>query len=96
MDQTGHRRAPAVGDIGHGACNCSRHRDSAEERHRDVGYSLADKFGVRASPVAGYAVGHGGGKQRFDGAEHCDGESRGKEQPDRSHVEAYGMRRRKR
>ena len=62
MNHSGNRGASAVGDIGHGAGNCTGHRDSAEERHCHVGDTLSDKLGVVAGVVTGGTIGNGSRK----------------------------------
>ena len=76
---TGHGRASAVVDVGHGPGYGAGTGYAAEERRAEVGHALAYKFLVGVVMVAAHAVGHGGGEQRLDGAEHGDDHGRGQQ-----------------
>ena len=87
VNDTGHRGTAAVVDVGHRAGDGARHGDTAEERHDDVGGALCDEFRIGIVAVARDAVGHRGRKQRFDGAEHGDGEGRWQQAADGLQIE---------
>lgn len=79
MNESGNGRAPAVVDVGHGAGNGSRARNTAKERRAKVGNALSDEFLVGVMVVATDTVGHSCGEQRLNGAEHGDDHRRWKE-----------------
>ena len=74
MDDTCHGSTASVGDIGHGAGDCTGDGYTAEERHDDICDTLADEFGVAAGLITGCTIGDGGREEGFDSAEDGDGE----------------------
>ncbi len=82
MDDACYGGTSAVVDVGHGAGDGARHGNAAEEGDDDVGGALCDEFRIGVVAVAGDAVGYGRREQRFDGAEHGDGEGRRQQAPD--------------
>ena len=86
VDDSRHRCAAAVGDVGHRAGDGPGDGYSADEGDGDVGQSLADQLGVGVGARAGHTVGHCGREQRLDCPEHGDGEGRGEEHVDGLHV----------
>ena len=76
MDDAGQRAVTALADVGGGAGDGAGGGEPAEKRRDDVGQPLAYQFLIGAVVRAGHAVGHYGGEQRFNRAEHGDGEGR--------------------
>ena len=74
MNDTRHRRATAVVDIGHRAGDSTRSRNTAEERHHDVRYTLRNELRVRVMLIADHAVRYHRGEERFNSTEHGDRE----------------------
>ena len=95
MDNTGHRGAPAVVDIGHCPCNGSGGRDSSENRSDDIGDAEGDEFGVGIVPCADHTVSHSGREQGFDGSECRDGDGYREEVLHRLPVQGRHLRFRK-
>ena len=77
--QTGQTRAAAVVDIGHGARDGARGGNAAEQGRDDVGQPLSHQFLVGVVAIARHAVGHGGGKQTLNGAEHRNDQGSGQQ-----------------
>ncbi len=72
MHDARNRSTAAVVDIRHRSRNGTRSRNTAEERHDDIGDTLSDKFGVGVVTVADYTVGNHSRQQRLDSTEHRD------------------------
>ena len=72
MEDTGHRGASAIVDVGHGTCDGSRAGDASEERCTQVGHSLTYEFLVGVVAVAAHTISHGGRQQRLYGTQHSD------------------------
>ena len=79
VDNARHGRAAAVVDVCHRAGNGTRAGNAAEERRADIGNALADEFLVAVVVVAAHTVGHRGGEQRLDGAQHGNHHRRGQQ-----------------
>ena len=79
MHQTGQTRAAAVVDIGHGARDGARGGNAAEQGRDDVGQPLSHQFLVGVVAIARHTVGHGGGKQTLNGAEHRNDQGSGQQ-----------------
>ena len=72
-------RASTVVDVGHGARNSSRSRDSAKERRHDVGNALSNEFLVGIVVIARHTVCHRGRKQALNSAQDGNDKSRGEQ-----------------
>ena len=79
----------AVVDVGRRSCDGACRRNAAEQRGADVADALGDELRIRAVLVAGHAVRHDAGQQRFDGRQDGDGNSVGEHGAD--HPEGDGM-----
>ncbi|MNS93428.1 hypothetical protein D3C72_1276040 [compost metagenome] len=76
MHHAGQRAVAAIADIGGGAGDGAGGGKPAEQRRQDIGDALPHQLLVGIVPGAGHAVGHHRGQQRFDRAQHGDGEGR--------------------
>ena len=79
MDDTCYRRTTTVIDVRHRTSDSTCSRNTAEERHHYVRYTLPDELGVRVMLVAYHTVCHHRTQQALDSAEHSDREGRGEQ-----------------
>ena len=75
VNDTCHRCAATVVDIGHRTGNSTRSGDTAKDGRRQIGHSLGNEFRIRAVAVTDDTVGHGGREQRLDSTQDGDGDS---------------------
>ena len=76
VDDGGQGRAGTGAHVGGAAGNGCGGGDAAEQRRDQIADALTEQFGVGIVLAAGHAVGDHRAEQRFDGAEHGDGERR--------------------
>ena len=74
VDDSGKRAVAALTNVGRGAGDSAGRSKTAEEGGNDIGKPLTDEFLVGTVACAGHAVGDDCREQRFDSAEHGDGE----------------------
>ena len=74
MDHGGKGRARTRADVGSGSSQSARSCDPPEEGRDDVANAKSHELGIGIVLRAGHAIGNHGGKERFDRAEHRDGE----------------------
>ena len=77
MYDTGHGGATAIVDVGHGTCDGSCGRDTAEDGGYQIGHALRHKLHVGIMLVGDDAVGNGSGEQTLDSAQDGNGEGYG-------------------
>src|SRR5260370_31939754 len=74
MDHSGNRRLRAGADVSGGAGDGAGGGESSEEGRDDVRNPLSDELDIRIMAVVTHAVGDYGRHQRFDRAQHGNGE----------------------
>ena len=74
MDDSGKRAVAALTNVGRGTGDSAGRSKTAEEGGNDIGKPLADEFLVGTVARTSHAVGDDRREQRFDSAEHGDGE----------------------
>ena len=94
MHDTGDRGRCAALDVRHRTGDRTRCRDTAEERHDEVGDTLTHQFLVRVVAVIGHGVGHASAKKRFDSAQQSERDHRADEVAKVSQVEVGHLQRR--
>src|SRR5690606_38680225 len=77
--------------VGGGASQCAGGGDASKQRGDDVADALGDEFVVGIVLGSGHAVGNDCGEQRFDGAEHRDGQRGGGQFAEQGHGEGQGF-----
>src|SRR5271169_497964 len=75
VNHTCDRRLSAGADVGGGAGDGAGGGESAKHGRNDVGHPLADKFDVGVMAVVAHTIGDYGRHERFDRAQHGNGES---------------------
>ena len=79
MYDTGNGGTAAIVDVGHGTCNGTGGRYTAEERCHQIGNALCHQLGIGVVAVTYHTVGNGGTEQTFNGTEYGYGEGYGQQ-----------------
>ncbi|MCY1377035.1 hypothetical protein D9M69_645770 [compost metagenome] len=76
MGNAGQWPGGAIADIGGGTGDGACGGEAAEQGCRQIGDTLADQFLIGVVLGPGHTIRHHRGEQRFDGAQHGNGEGR--------------------